>query len=120
MENDFMELLLFMGCEKPEWIPEISIVDQASVAVCISSKSYPQKGESEKTVTLGKMPSDVTPYWGTIEKRQGQVFAKDGRIACLQASGKDMEEARIRIKNAITSISFEGMAYRTDIGMDLC
>ncbi len=96
------------------WRPETSI------CVVLASKGYPGKYEKGKVITgieeAEKIPTVVVFHAGTAVK-DGKLVTNGGRVLNVTALGKDIVEARERVYEAVERIHFDGMHYRTDIGL---
>ncbi len=97
-----------------EWIPETSI------CVVLASKGYPGSYEKGKEITgieeAEKLDNVVVFHAGTALKG-GKLVTNGGRVLNVTALGKDIVEARKNVYEAIKRIHFEGMHYRSDIGL---
>ena len=47
----------------------------------------------------------------------GRLVTAGGRVLTVVARGAGFEEARVRAYDGIGAIAFDGMQYRTDIGL---
>jgi phosphoribosylamine--glycine ligase len=94
--------------------------EETSICVVLASKGYPGKYEKGKEITgieeAEKVPSVVVFHAGTAVK-DGKLVTNGGRVLNVTALGKDVVEARERVYEAVKKIHFDGMHYRTDIGM---
>ena len=53
---------------------------------------------------------------GTKLDEQGRVVTNGGRVLNVTTLGHDMQEAMVLAYSAVSSLDFEGMTYRHDIG----
>lgn len=94
--------------------------DNATVCVALASGGYPSKYETGIPMfglsEAAKMPDVVLFHAGT-KKENGQFVTAGGRVLGVTASGTDIPQAREKAYAAVKKISFEGMHYRTDIGI---
>ncbi len=97
-----------------DWIP------QTSICVVLSSKGYPGKYEVGKVITgiekAEGMDSTVVFQAGTAVKN-GNLVTNGGRVLDVTSIGNDIVSARENVYSAIKLIHFDGMHYRTDIGL---
>ncbi len=118
LEDDLVDVALSavegrLG-EELHWKPETSI------CVVLASKGYPGKYEKGKVITgieeAEKVPTVVVFHAGTAVK-DGKLVTNGGRVLNVTALGKDIVEARERVYEAVKRIHFDGIHYRTDIGL---
>jgi phosphoribosylamine--glycine ligase len=98
--------------EPPRWKPG------AAVAVVMASAGYPE-GSSKGDVivgteTLGKEPDVDVIHAGTA-RHDGALVTAGGRVLAVTAVGDDVADARAKAYEGISSISFPGAQWRTDI-----
>jgi phosphoribosylamine--glycine ligase len=98
--------------EPPRW------KDGAAVAVVMASAGYP--GSSSKgdviigTETLAEEDDVDVIHAGTAD-RDGALVTAGGRVLAVTAVGRDVADARAKAYEGISSISFDGAQWRTDI-----
>jgi phosphoribosylamine--glycine ligase len=98
--------------EPPRW------KDGAAVAVVMASAGYP--GSSSKgdviigTETLVE-DNDVDVIHAGTADRDGALVTAGGRVLAVTAVGRDVADARAKAYEGISSISFDGAQWRTDI-----
>jgi len=92
--------------------------DGAAVAVVMASAGYPEtssKGELILgTETLADEVDVDVIHAGTAD-RDGDLVTAGGRVLAVTAVGRDVADARAKAYEGISSISFEGAQWRTDI-----
>jgi phosphoribosylamine--glycine ligase len=92
-------------------------------AVCapvVVSSGYPGLYNKGKVVTVNRdllNESNCKLFAAGLEERDGQLYTSGGRVLAVAATGGNPGEARERAYRGIKAVSFEGMAYRTDIGL---
>ena len=95
------------------WSPD------ASVCVVMASGGYPGTFESGKKIIgledAAKM-EDVKVFHAGTTERDGGYFTSGGRVLGVTARAADLETAVRRAYEAVSSIGFEGVYYRKDIG----
>lgn len=92
---------------------------EASVCVVACAKAYPESSSKDKAITLGTLPEGVTVFHAGTTRQNGQLLTNGGRVLNVVGLGKTHEEAAQKAYFALQSISFEDMAYRTDIAKDV-
>ena len=94
--------------------------DNACVCVILASGGYPQSYPKGLPITIGALEDGVFLYHaGTAFDVDGRLVTSGGRVLGVTAKGKSIAEAREKAYRNVTHISFEGMHYRTDIGIKL-
>ncbi len=90
--------------------------DGACVCVVLASGGYPLSYVKGKEITIGDVGDTVLVHAGTALK-DGKLVTNGGRVLGVVAKGKTVDDARKKVYAAIDNISWEGMSYRTDIGI---
>lgn len=90
--------------------------DGACVCVVLASGGYPVHYQKGKEITIGDVGECTIVHAGTAIK-EGKLVTNGGRVLNVVAKGKDVDDARKKAYAAVKNISWEGMAYRTDIGI---
>lgn len=90
--------------------------DGACVCVVLASGGYPLSYEKGKKITVGDI-GDVTLVHAGTDVKDGELVTNGGRVLGVVAKGKDVESARKKAYAAVKNISWDGMSYRTDIGV---
>lgn len=88
----------------------------ACVCVVLASGGYPVHYQKGKEITIGDVGGCQIIHAGTAIK-DGKLVTNGGRVLGVVAKGKDIDEARTKAYAAVKNISWEGMAFRTDIGV---
>ena len=109
----FPEALL--ACAKGAPIPEIEILDNAAVSVCIASGGYPGSYEKGKTITVNPLPQGVEVFHAGTAEKEGHLVTNGGRVFAVSATGKNVADARILAYQGVEAIQFEGAYHRKDI-----
>ncbi|MGN0812042.1 MAG: phosphoribosylamine--glycine ligase [Candidatus Coproplasma sp.] len=90
--------------------------DGACVCVVLASGGYPVHYQKGKEITIGDVGECTIVHAGTAIK-DGKLVTNGGRVLNVVAKGKDVDDARRKAYEAVKNISWEGMAFRTDIGV---
>jgi phosphoribosylamine--glycine ligase len=100
---------------------ELEWSDDVAVSVVLASKGYPgayEKGKAIHGIAEAEQVEGVTVYHaGTALADDGSLVTNGGRVLNVTALAPTFAEARDRAYAAIERISFDGMQYRTDIGL---
>jgi phosphoribosylamine--glycine ligase len=90
----------------------------AAVAVVMASAGYPESSSSGDVIvgteTLAKEDDIDVIHAGTAE-RDGNLVTAGGRVLAVTAIGADVADARAKAYEGVSSISFPGAQWRTDI-----
>ncbi|HWB39421.1 MAG TPA: phosphoribosylamine--glycine ligase [Candidatus Saccharimonadales bacterium] len=90
-----------------------------AVCVCLVSGGYPgdyQKGLPISGVEEASSQDGVVVFHAGTAIKDGQLVTAGGRVLNVTAVGNSLDEALGKAYEAIKSIHFDGMHYRTDIG----
>ena len=116
MRNDLIEV---MDAVIDGHLDEITLEwdERSAVCVVIASGGYP--GAYNKGLAISGL-EDVAEagvfHAGTVKKGDAYMTS-GGRVLGVTALGKDIIEARAKAYQEVEKIRFEGMQYRTDIGI---
>jgi phosphoribosylamine---glycine ligase len=98
--------------DPPRWKPG------AAVAVVMASAGYPESSSKGDVIvgteTLADEADVDVIHAGTAEK-DGSLVTAGGRVLAVTAVGSDVADARAKAYEGISSISFDGAQWRTDI-----
>lgn len=104
-----------LGDFRAKWSPT------ASACVVLAAGGYPTKPQQGKKITgidELKQDSGLAVFHGGTQRKEHEYYTNSGRVLTVAASGTSLAEARKRAYAAAQQISFEGMHYRKDIGME--
>jgi phosphoribosylamine--glycine ligase len=90
-----------------------------AVCVCLVSGGYPgdyQKGLPISGIEEAESQDGIVVFHAGTALQSGRPVTAGGRVLNVTAIGTTLDEALGKAYEAIKSISFEGMHYRTDIG----
>lgn len=94
--------------------------DEEAVCVVLATESYPTPGDEAVEITGIDRASSVVGvqifHAGTDKDEDSdRLFARDGRVFAVTATGSSVAEARRRAYKAAGEIQFEGKQFRSDI-----
>jgi phosphoribosylamine--glycine ligase len=94
----------------------------AAVAVVLASAGSPESSSKGDVIVgtetlAGETDVDVI-HAGTAE-RDGSLVTAGGRVLAVTAVGVDVADARAKAYEGVSSISFDGAQWRTDIAADV-
>ena len=120
LDSDLLDLLEAvahgkLGRQEILWKPE------AAVCVVAASDGYPGTYEKGKPIeglaAAGARPGAMVFHAGTKTDGRGTILTDGGRVLGVTALGSNLAAARIRAYKAMGDIRFDGMRFRTDIGL---
>ncbi|MBQ6631256.1 MAG: phosphoribosylamine--glycine ligase [Romboutsia sp.] len=99
---------------------EINYKKEEVVCVMLTSGGYPEDYEKGKVITgIENLDEDIVVFHSGTKIVDGNLVTNGGRVIGITASADSVEEAAKKVYKNIEKINFEGMHYRTDIGMQL-
>jgi phosphoribosylamine--glycine ligase len=118
IKSDLVELLLAAGKGA---LKNISIETDAQYAVTISmvSGGYPGDYKKGKEITGLEMPHQAVIFHAGTKMKENAVVTDGGRVISATGQGVDLTSAREQAYKGASQLSWEGLYYRQDIGMDL-
>lgn len=97
---------------------EIEYKKEEAVCVMLTSGGYPDNYEKGKIITgLENLDKDIVVFHSGTKRLDNNLVTNGGRVIGITANASTVEEAAKKVYENIKKISFEGMHYRTDIGM---
>ena len=115
LKTDLMDIFEAVTDERLADI-DIEWEDGACVCVVLASGGYPLHYVKGKEITIGDVGDCDIVHAGTAIK-DGKLVTNGGRVLDVVAKGATIDEARAKAYAAVRNISWEGMQYRTDIGI---
>jgi phosphoribosylamine--glycine ligase len=93
--------------------------EKACVGVVMASGGYPGHYQTGFPINgLEDVDSDVMVFHaGTKCDSSGSIITAGGRVLTIVATGENLSEARQKVYNNISRITFEGAHYRRDIAL---
>jgi len=95
--------------------------DVAAVTVALTSHGYPGAYTTGVVITgieaAETDPDVVVFHAGTTRRDDGTLVTSGGRVLNVTAVGRDRADARQKAYAAAAKISFDGVSYRSDIGV---
>ncbi len=90
---------------------------RTALGVVLAAAGYPGEPRKGDPVTgLPKAADDCRVFHAGTRQEGSQLVTNGGRVLCVTALGDSVRVARNRAYDAASSIRFEGMQYRRDIG----
>jgi phosphoribosylamine--glycine ligase len=119
LNSDLFEIL--MSCANGSMDPrKVAWKSDVAVSVALCSEGYPgayQKGLSIEGIQDAERLEDIVIFHAGTTKDAGGYKTAGGRVLHVTATGDTIDDARAKAYAAIKLINFDGMHYRTDIGL---
>ncbi|MBQ7368637.1 MAG: phosphoribosylamine--glycine ligase [Clostridia bacterium] len=116
LKTDLMEIFEAVTDERLADI-DIEWADGACVCVVLASGGYPVAYEKGKEIAFGDLDKDVTLCHAGTKIKDGKLVTDGGRVLGVCAKASTIDEAREKAYANVKKIHFDGMHYRTDIGV---
>jgi phosphoribosylamine--glycine ligase/phosphoribosylformylglycinamidine cyclo-ligase len=119
LETDLLAIML--ACASGELGQmDIRWKDAASTCVVLASAGYPDAYPRGRVIHgIGSLPAGVIAFHAGTADHEGMLTTHGGRVLGVTAVAPSLPEARQLAYEGVSRISFEGMQYRTDIGVNL-
>lgn len=119
LESDLYDILI--DCVEGNLDPsKVVWKSGAAISVAAVSGGYPgkyPKGLPISGIEKAEARDDIVVLQAGTKKDGDQLVTNGGRVLYVTAYGKNVKDARAKAYEAIKEIKFEGMHYRTDIGL---
>ena len=96
---------------------DIKWSDNAACCVCMASGGYPAKYEKDKVITGLDNVTDSMVYHAGTKLSDGVMVTNGGRVLGVTANAKTLDEAIKKAYADVKKIHFDGVHFRTDIGV---
>ncbi|KGJ48760.1 phosphoribosylamine--glycine ligase [Paraclostridium dentum] len=117
LETDLIEIIEAILENRLNEI-HIKYDEKNAVCVMLTSGGYPESYEKGKVITgLDKVDEDIVIFHSGTKIINNKLVTNGGRVIGISAKGNSLEEASKKVYENIGKIKFEGMHYRTDIGV---
>lgn len=91
--------------------------ERSAVCVVAASGGYPSAYKKGLPISGLEDVQDVTVFHAGTAQSDGQIVTSGGRVLGITAMGKSIAQARETAYAAVRKMHFDGMQYRTDIGI---
>ncbi|KAJ3676320.1 hypothetical protein LUZ60_003732 [Juncus effusus] len=120
LESDLAQVLL-AACKGELNRVSLTWSSESSMVVVLASEGYPGPYKKNTIIRNLEEAETVSPtvkifHAGTGLNENGNFISLGGRVLGVSAKGKDIEEARSRVYDAVEAIDWPEGFYRTDIG----
>lgn len=83
------------------------------------SGGYPESYEKGKVISGLNKASDALVFHAGTKLREKDTLTDGGRVLAITGLGQTMDEARSKAYDTISTIQWENLYFRRDIGEDL-
>ena len=119
LKTDFVDMALAVMEERLSDVV-IEWEHESSVCIVMASKGYPgnyTKGATINGLERVQQLKDVVVFHEDTAFQNSSVVSAGGRVISIAAAGAGIEDAREQAYNAAEMVHFDGMHFRTDIGI---
>lgn len=95
---------------------DLKWLNKYSICVYAVGKDYPQ-GKSVDIPIVYSAHLDSQIFYGGVKKNGNELVTNGGRIMAITSVGFTKAEARTKVYHDMNKFYFEGMHFRTDIGL---
>ncbi len=119
LKSDLADIFIAIVDGNLSIIDELEWEQKAAVCVILASKGYPDKPEIGRRIFGLRDYSDMdSMLYHSGTRREGKNWiTAGGRVVGVTSVENDLPSAISRAYNVIENIKFDGMIYRTDIGL---
>ena len=118
LETDLLDIINAIIDERLVDI-EIKWSSKSAVCVILASGGYPLDYQKGLPITIEDLDKEITLFHAGTIMKNGRLLTSGGRVIGVSAVGNSIEECRKKVYSNINKVSFEGVHYRTDIGIKL-
>ena len=117
LNNDLLDVMEAIVDERLDEIA-LSFMPQTAVCVVMASGGYPASYEKGRKIEgLDDVRPDTVVFHAGTKQAGNELVTSGGRVLGVTAIGNSMEEARKKAYDRVSTIHFEGVQYRKDIGV---
>ncbi|MCI0750953.1 MAG: phosphoribosylamine--glycine ligase [Flammeovirgaceae bacterium] len=118
IQSDFVELLV--ACAKGELKKtSVKIDPDFALSIVMVAGGYPGEYEKGKTINGLTQSTKATVFHAGTKINGKEVVTDGGRVLAVTGKGKTLTEAREQAYEQVAKITWDGVYFRKDIGLDL-
>ena len=91
--------------------------DTSAVTVVLAAQGYPQSPQLGEKITAPAPQENTLIFQAGTQEKDGSLISSGGRVMTVTGIGSDLESARLRAYQQISTIGLEGSFYRSDIAL---
>jgi phosphoribosylamine--glycine ligase len=120
IQNDLVSLLESLA---PGRLREHTLVEdpRSAATVMLVSGGYPETYEKGKRITGlgGELPAGAFVFHAGTQASASGILTQGGRVLAVSSLGSGMKEALAQSYSILSTLHFDKMYFRSDIGFDL-
>jgi phosphoribosylamine--glycine ligase len=117
LQSDWLELM-WSAVDGNLFEKEIALDQKYYCCVVLTSEGYPGSYKTGKTISgIDEISADALVFHAGTRVENGKLLTDGGRVLDVVCSGGTLEDAIRNTYREVKKISFEGMHYRSDIGI---
>jgi phosphoribosylamine--glycine ligase len=116
LKSDFLEVLL---AATAEGLDNLALDWDRRVALCVvmAAAGYPMNPRKGDAITgLPKDSDEAMVFHAGTNELDGQILTSGGRVLCVTALADSVKQAQQKAYQTASSVAFDGMQMRKDIG----
>lgn len=118
IENDFGIALMATAQGALKTTTPIKWSSQTAIYVVGAAPGYPENPQTGSPISGLEDDSPQTQlFFAGVEQKEDELITAGGRVLGVGALGKDAQEARTKAYERLKKVSWDGIHYRTDIGL---
>ncbi|MBX2971035.1 MAG: phosphoribosylamine--glycine ligase [Cyclobacteriaceae bacterium] len=118
IKNDFVDLLVDAASGNLNGKKVESATEFAATVVMVSG-GYPADYPKGKTINGLDATNPALVFHAGSKQTNNQIITDGGRVLAITGYGADIQAAREKAYAGVAKLSWEGVYFRKDIGMDL-
>ena len=118
IKNDFVELLIAVANGELNG-KSVETHPYNAMTVIMVSGGYPEQYEKGKIISGLDAKTEALIFHAGTKKAASQVVTDGGRVMAVTGLGSTLKEASASAYQAVSTLTWEGVYFRKDIGVDL-
>lgn len=118
VKSDFVELLIAVANGELKG-KSVETHPHNAMTVIMVSGGYPEQYEKGKIIIGLDARTEALIFHAGTKKAASQVVTDGGRVMAVTGLGSTLKEASARAYQAVSTLTWEGVYFRKDIGVDL-
>jgi phosphoribosylamine--glycine ligase len=91
--------------------------ESSAVTVVLAAQGYPQAPSLDAPIAMTSSNESTIIFHAGTQEKDGSLVSSGGRVMTVTGIGSDLESARHRAYQQISTIGLEGSFYRSDIAL---
>jgi phosphoribosylamine--glycine ligase len=115
LETDLVDICMSIMRKNLSFL-ELKWSNKTAVCVYAVTKGYPES-KTESVPISFSAHMDSQAFYGAVTVKDNELVTNGGRVIAVTAAGLSKQDARTRVYNDLNKVFFEGMHFRSDIGL---